>query len=336
MQNKTTVTLMLCWMLALTGCTTTNEVLFVTKTSVGIDFDAKPSTASIGYDRTEGYIAPRYANGEIPPVVASIKSDVAIFSPNIRQVYATGDAAVIAVSATLKEAEEALEYLDPFPGQSNKPEKKLQGDKKLMFFGTSTTTGLKVGFSTAVPDSFSFGYKRKEYSFIPVGTVGEGDKEYDVYPSVLASIDTAANVSAKGVIDKTSLSSSQFFATGRAARKLAANDGVNEAFRALATESLRAKQEEEGKKYDKALKTLEGLRTSIKQKFTEAQKVEPSTAEAMATKANEIAEKETGGYDPITTNEKIDKDNFKKKLRQLSKSELTQLDESIKENGQVK
>lgn len=247
MQNKTTVTLMLGWVLVLTGCTTTNEVLFVTKTSVGIDFDAKPATASIGYDRTEGYIAPRYDNGEIPPVVASIKSDVAIFSPNIRQVYATGDAAVIAVSAYPKKA---LEYLDPFPGQGtpplpvkdHTPEKKLRGDKKLMFFGTSTTTGLKVGFSTAVPDSFSFGYKRKEYSFIPVGTVGEGDNEYDVYPSVLASIDTRANVSTKGVIDKTGLSSSQFFATGRAARKLAANDDVNKAFRDLATKSLRVEE----------------------------------------------------------------------------------------------
>jgi hypothetical protein len=238
MQNKTTVTLMLCWMLALTGCTTTNEVLFVTKTSLGIDFDAKPATASIGYDRTEGYIAPRYENGEIPPVVASIKSDVAIFNPTIRQVYATGDAAVIAVSGA---PEVVLNILDPVEANGIH-KKKLQGEKKLMFFGTNTTTGLKVGFTSYLPDSFLFGFKRKEYSFIPLGTVGTGADAHDVYPSVLASIDTGANVSTTGVIENTSLSSSQFFATGRAARELAANDDVNKAFRDLATKSLRVEE----------------------------------------------------------------------------------------------
>jgi hypothetical protein len=68
---------------------------------------------------------------KFPPVLASIKSDLSIFNPKIRQVYATGDAAVIAVSAPLKEAKEALKYLDPFPGQDdtslpnddNRPEK---------------------------------------------------------------------------------------------------------------------------------------------------------------------------------------------------------------------
>jgi hypothetical protein len=83
-------------LLAMAGCASTDHVLFVTKTSIGIDFDAKPATASIAYDRIEGYVAPRYANGEIPPVVASVKSDGAIFKPAMRQVYATGDAAVIA------------------------------------------------------------------------------------------------------------------------------------------------------------------------------------------------------------------------------------------------
>ena len=71
-------------------------------------------------------------------------------------------------------------------------------------------------------------------------------EEYDVYPSVLASIDTAANA---GTADETgapssdtSLSHSQFFATGRAARELAANPAVNKAFIAQATESLGAEE----------------------------------------------------------------------------------------------
>jgi len=289
MQNKTTVTLMLCWMLALTGCTTTNEVLFVTKTSLGIDFDAKPATASIGYDRIEGYIAPRYANGEIPPVVASIKSDGGIFNPRISQVYATGDAAVIAVSADQSKNEK-------------KPEKKLQGDKELMFFGTNTSTGLKVGFTSYVPDSFVFGFKRKEYSFIPLGkAVDKAGKDYDVYPSVLASIDTAANVSTTGEIDKTSLSNSQFFATGQAARKLAANPGVNQAFRKLATQSLRAEEQKkkvlaEDDKINKIVEHFTDTNDLLKADelkravdvLIEDNKIEESAGEMLKAKANTI------------------------------------------------
>jgi hypothetical protein len=114
-----------------------------------------------------------------------------------------------------------------------------------MFFGTTTTTGLKVGFTSYLPDSFLFGFKRKEYSFIPLGKVSESEDDngtvteaHDVYPSVLASIDTAANVSTTGEKGDTSLISSQFFATGRAARKLAANDAVSNAFKAEAKRGL--------------------------------------------------------------------------------------------------
>ena len=73
------------------GCA--DSVLFVTKTSIGLDFDTKPPAASIAYDRTEGYLAPRYDNGAIPPVYGRIRSDAKIFNANVRQIYATGSAA---------------------------------------------------------------------------------------------------------------------------------------------------------------------------------------------------------------------------------------------------
>lgn len=206
-----------------TGCASTDQVVFVTKTSLGIDFDAKPPSASIAYDRVEGYTAPRYANGEIPPVVASIKSDGGIFNPRIRQIYATGDAAEIVISG------------EPAPGRP----KRLQGDKALMFFGTSTTTGLKVAFTTGLPDSVSFGYKRKEFSYIPLATVGTGNAMRDVYPSILASIDTQATAGAEA---NTGLANVQFFATGHAARLLAANDGVRAGFEQEAARSMQATQ----------------------------------------------------------------------------------------------
>ena len=227
--RRTLAATLIAWsLLALAGCASTDHVLFVTKTSIGIDFDMKPATASIAYDRIEGYVAPRYPNGEIPPVVASVKSDGAIFNPTIRQVYATGDAAVIAAGGKL-------------PGR-NRTMKGTQ--REMMFFGTTTTTGIKVGFTTALPDSFIFGFKRKEYSYIPLGTIGTGDNARDVYPSVLASIDTAANVAADGTKENTSLTNSQFFATGQAARLLAASPAISGAFQTIAREEILRKQKQ--------------------------------------------------------------------------------------------
>lgn len=216
----------------LAGCASSDHVLFVTKTSIGIDFDSKPATASIGYDRVEGYVAPRYSNGEIPPVVASVKSDGQIFNPTIRQVYATGDAAVIATG-----------------GPRKKRDQPMKGDRELMFFGTTTTTGFKVGFTTGVPDSFVFGFKRKEYSYIPLAEAKEEKDDRGlakpgrhIYPSVLASIDTAANVATDGTIAETALSNSQFFATGTAARNLASTRRIQDGFIGLATEAVAAQQ----------------------------------------------------------------------------------------------
>jgi len=229
-------------MLTFAGCASHDHVLFVTKTSIGIDFDSKPGTASIAYDRVEGYVAPTYANGEVPPVVASIKSDGGIFSPKIRQVYATGDAAVIATGG-------------PSPSRAQ-PLKGPRGE--MMFFGTTTTTGLKVGFTTTLPDSFVFGFKRKEFSYIPLVSVGTGNKAKDIYPSVLASIDTAANVSTDGKQDETALTNSQFFATGRAARNLAATPLITDAFNAIAVEAI-AKQKaavSQAKDIDAAINAL--------------------------------------------------------------------------------
>lgn len=222
----------LLFVLVLAGCASTDHVLFVTKTSVGIDFDLKPGTASIGYDRVEGYLAPRYSNGEIPPVVASVKSDGRIFNPAIRQVYATGDAAVIATGGPRK--------------KRNQP---MKGDGELMFFGTTTTTGFKVGFTTGLPDSFVFGFKRKEYSYIPLAAAkeekddkGQTKPGRHIYPSVLASIDTAANVATDGTITQTALTNAQFFATGTAARNLASTRRIQDSFIGIATEAMAAQQ----------------------------------------------------------------------------------------------
>lgn len=198
---------MKCWILmiitltsaAITGgCATKDSVLFVTKTSLGVDFDTKPAALNVAYERYEGYVGPRYDNGAVPPVVAKIKTDGGIFSAKVQQMYATGNAAI-----GLTSNQQPVSNLE------------LQGGKEAMFFGTSTTTGLKIGFTGYAPDSFNFGFKRKEFTYIPVGTAADGT---DHYPSVIGTVDTAAR--AKSNAD-SGLNGVQFFATGVAADYLA-------------------------------------------------------------------------------------------------------------------
>lgn len=216
------------------GCADKNTVMFVTNSSLGINFDSKPPTANIAYDRTEGFIGPRYPNGAAPPAVASIETGGSIFDPKVRQVYATGDAAVKATKG---------------PSAGDGPQT-MEGDpnqRQMMFFGTETSIGLKVGFGTnGTPDSLLFGYRRKEASVIPLGErkVEESgpngqkvEKTVAVYPSVLASINM--NVDAKTAAD-TGLTTKQFFATGQAAIALGTNEEIAVAFRAQAIRAAKS------------------------------------------------------------------------------------------------
>ena len=209
------------------GCT--DHALFVTETSAGVNFDSKPPTASIGIDRVEGWIGPREAAGGVPPAIAAIQSDGKIFGASVRQLYATGAAA---------------ETVSAKPGKSGGTDPALSGDRSMMFFGTSTSIGLKVGFTgdAPVPDSFVFGYKRKEMSYIPLG---KDTSNNDVYPAVLASIDTTADASVSSAGSPSAeLTDRQFFATGTVANNLAARDEIRSQFDARESEALKAYQQQ--------------------------------------------------------------------------------------------
>lgn len=207
------------------GCSQPDHVLFVTDSSIGINVDNEPPTVSVAYQRTEGYIGPAYQNGGLPPVVASIETGGTVFNPSTRQVYATGAAAVKAASAA---------------PQSDGP-KVLSGDathKKLAFFGTSTTLGLKAGFGAdGTPQNLVIGYNRKEASLVPLGSTTTNGVATDVYPSVLASIDTTITAVS---MSNTGLSSKQFFATGEAAEELATNPAIAKSFQNNAADSVTA------------------------------------------------------------------------------------------------
>jgi len=218
--NRFSVCLIVSACALLSGCASPQDtVVFVTNTSFGINVESKPPAASIAYDRTEGYIGPRTANGGIPPVVASLQTSGDVFQPKVRTLYATGDAAVGVVSPA-------------GPPTSNGD--LTAGDNKMAFFGTTTTIGLKVGFdpTAGTPDSLVFGFKRKELSVIPLGT--DGGKLH--YPSVLASIDTTV---ADGALKDTGLTIAQYFATGQAANVLAGTNGtVRQSFQAVTNNAM--------------------------------------------------------------------------------------------------
>lgn len=208
--------------LSLTGCA--DGVLFVTKTSLSIlEADTKPAGISIAYDRVEGYLGPTSETGEAPAVLGYFGSDGTIFTPKVQQVYATGNAARLLVKEKTKCTPTKIQH----PG-------------RVMFFGTSTTSGLKVGFTAnaPLPDSFIFGWRRKEFSLIPLSVAAEDytckdasgnetgkiAKDQKFYPATLASVNSARTVTLPGA--ETTLKDQQYFATGDAAMGLAAMDEV--------------------------------------------------------------------------------------------------------------
>ncbi|WP_162917211.1 hypothetical protein [Dongia deserti] len=237
------------------GCAGTDHVLFVTTTTIGIDADSKPPNANIGYDRYEGYIGPAYSTGAIPPVVAKIESNLSIFSPEVRQLYATGDASKLVTAEKV--------------GDVKLDEKPMYTDsRKLAVFGTGSHIGLKVTFTGEVPDSISFGYKRKEYSFIPLGSEepAGGGRAVDKYASVLAAIDMGVKVP---TFQSTGLGVSQFFATGDAAENLARRAEIQNRFLLEAEEAIKrtsceAEPDDATMKLETAIEQEPGFRDRLK------------------------------------------------------------------------
>jgi hypothetical protein len=251
-----------------TACADPNRVLFVTTTQIGIDADSKSQSASIGYERYEGYVGPVYQNGGVAPVVARLESNLSITDPKISQLYATGDAARRATGGV--------------PRWGEKP---LNGNKKVMYFGTGTNFGLKATFSASAP-SFNLGYKRQEFSLIPIGmgtksatTVSKFDaskaakkapkpvdQSQDIYVPVLAAFDlNIANKSFAG----TGAGVSQFFATGDAAENLAKRPDIQATFRKVAKKALKIREIKCQEKEDQASQQiLEWLDKDTKHKTT--------------------------------------------------------------------
>jgi hypothetical protein len=209
------------WLLALSsagllaGCASPDRVVFVTGTQIDIGYDASLGNVNIGYDRNELVIGPAYPEtGGVPPVYARIGSDLGILQATVKQLYATGEAAEAATSQSA---------MPPAPP----PPKLLAGKRRLMVFGTATHFGLKAHFVGEVPDSISLGYKRKEFSVLPLQVTDPTANAPDRYGSVLAGLSLNSNVrTATGTV----VGLSQVIATGSAAENLARDSSVRQLF----------------------------------------------------------------------------------------------------------
>ena len=213
-----------------------NSLLFVTKSNVGLDFDAKPPTAEIAISRVEGVVEPVFENGKTLPVMASFRPEgKGIFSGNVGQTFATGDAAVVLAMLygkptysfdvktgvwekdIEKRFDSALKLSQPptLPGELTF----LDRDVRPLFFGTSTSLGVRIswsGMAAAYPDSLHVGFRRKELALAPIA-YSATDKTVRA-PSVLATIDVGGSASTP---KDSRLEWLQYFATGKAATALA-------------------------------------------------------------------------------------------------------------------
>ena len=229
--------LLLLFAVTLAACGLGKEsVLFVTKTTVGVDVDSKPPTFDVGFDRKEGTLAPVFADGAVLPQMAGFSSKLGIVNQAIGQSFATGNAAVLMTKYLTSD-------VGPELGNTIKSEEIEDKDKsrssiqtgderRRYFFATDTSFGYRVNFGMETggfPDSLSLGYKRKEFAYVPLIETATGDAAKPIrisLPSLLATSGLSTDASSP---QAANVIKTQFFATGIAASNLAALPGIRAA-----------------------------------------------------------------------------------------------------------
>lgn len=247
MTRKTSFGLMAIALLSLSGCVGYNTTMFMTKSNVGLDFDAKPPTAEINISRKEAVIEPSFEGGQTPPVLASFKPHAGVgsgfqnFFVGVDQTFAGGDAAVAmsklygdqdapddsskySSALKLSKAPKYSNYFQRVPGP---------GEVRPFIFSTDTMLGLKAAWSGTggqIPDTVKLGFNRKEYAWAPLSMTTEAmDKvtpQRVKMPSFLATIESHMNIAgytneSGKTPNAAEIVSLQYFATGDAARLLA-------------------------------------------------------------------------------------------------------------------
>jgi len=248
------------------GCASKDSTLFVTKTSFGVDFDAKPPTMDVGYSRKEGTIAPKFEDGNVIPQMASFHGRAGVIGNvfiGAAQSFAVGEPSVIMAKymgnpnakPAVKDVIDAAELAGPHlvTGRLSQP--------KRYFFGTDTSLGVKVGLAAetgGVPDSLSVGWKRKELAYVPLTRTGSDATMQIAVPSLLSTVNFGTNP------QNGATTVSQFFATGSAANYLAAQPDVRAVLgaRIVADTELAERLDAEARK--KADAEIEAIREKVR------------------------------------------------------------------------
>lgn len=237
---------------ALAACV--DYATFVTATDIGISADIKTQDVSIGYARTEMFTGPGYPEqGEAPRAVGYINSDLHVFQPHIKQLYATGDAAEL---VTLPRS--MLPATAGVPTKLEEPP--YYGQRRPLVFASGANVGLKLGFGAGtapVPSSIKFGYNREEVSIIPLRGEQPLHGKPDKYAPVLASMEL--NLADTASQATTNLGITQFFATGSAARNLAQRDDIRAYFESQAKQAVQSSALVGAYSYDDAGKKIEAF-----------------------------------------------------------------------------
>lgn len=226
------------------------EVVFVTNTSIGVDFDAQTPKASIGYSRFEGVLEPQFEQGQTLPVLSSLNAQVSLLTLGAGHSFATGTPAVVfgesfssskpyfTTDITARDrlrpggdlllkgptatADKVENLRADWIVTKTKPE-----DRRRVIFTTSTKLALDVEFESGAggaPTSLNVGYKRKEWAYAPLVTAkidGTGYK-FVALPALLATADAGTQVG-KG---DAKVRVSQTFATGAAATWLSSHPAI--------------------------------------------------------------------------------------------------------------
>lgn len=226
-----------------------DNIYFITKTSTSIvDADTVPGGVSIGYQRVEGYAGPRYADGSVFPVASSIESKGEGWSREVRQAFATGQAAVLVTRQDAKAnagespaGQKKAGHLAPKKADAAA----ANAERKAVFFGTTTSVGMAVGFVATgpVPNAFTLGYKRKELAVIPVDQHLQNTSVLGSFTNingvpVAAPSPAGAASGATASRSRLGLEVQQYFATGLAAEQLAALPFIREQFRENAVDAM--------------------------------------------------------------------------------------------------
>lgn len=241
--------------LLLSGCVGYNTALFMTKSNMGLDLDAKPPTAEVNIARKEMVIEPVFEGGKTPPVMASFSAQAGNkglerFLFGVNQTFAGGDSAVTMAKLYDSKVAPEIKAGEPNPYDSTLRLKTaprtftnwwhrfffgLQDEKAVrpFVFGTDTQFGLKVNWSGAggpYPDAVKLGFNRKEMAVAPVTLSNATDVRI---PSFLATVTHTSTGETTGVPnslgEKINVEWLQYFATGQAADNLSRQYGVRKA-----------------------------------------------------------------------------------------------------------